>query len=63
VNKNTSKIITHKYEKKSSSGFEPINIKTGGSDYFPGGELDIASCRYGRLEIAILHGDLELITN
>jgi hypothetical protein len=26
-----------------------------------GGELDIASCRYGQLEIAILHGDLEQI--
>jgi hypothetical protein len=28
-----------------------------------GGELDIASCRYGQLEIAILHGDLEQIAN
>jgi hypothetical protein len=28
-----------------------------------GGELDIASCGYGQLEIAILHGDLEQIAN
>jgi hypothetical protein len=28
-----------------------------------GGELDIASCRYGQLEIAIMHGDLEQIAN
>jgi hypothetical protein len=28
-----------------------------------GGELDIASCRYGQLEIAILYGDLEQIAN
>jgi hypothetical protein len=28
-----------------------------------GGELDIAFCRYGQLEIAILHGDLEQIAN
>jgi hypothetical protein len=28
-----------------------------------GGELDIASCRYGQLEIAILHGDLEQNAN
>jgi hypothetical protein len=27
------------------------------------GELDIASCRYGQLEIAIPHGDLEQIAN
>jgi hypothetical protein len=28
-----------------------------------GGELYIASCSYGQLEIAILHGDLEQIAN
>jgi hypothetical protein len=28
-----------------------------------GGELDIASCRYGQLQKAILHGDLEQIAN
>jgi hypothetical protein len=36
------------------------------SDYFPGElkwkwAIDIASCGYGQLEIAILHGDLEQI--
>jgi hypothetical protein len=33
------------------------------SESWSGGELEIASCRYGQLEIAILHGDLEQIAN
>jgi hypothetical protein len=38
------------------------------SDYFPGEfkwrwAIDIASCRYGQLEIAILHGNLKQIAN
>jgi hypothetical protein len=37
-----------------------VNISTF-LESWSGGELDIASYRYGQLEIAILHGDLEQI--
>jgi hypothetical protein len=48
---------------QSLANFAEIRFLSAIVPDWSGGELDIASCRYGQLEIAILHGDLEQIAN